>query len=83
MKAQSTLRTLDMLYWLTSVMECVCSRDLDGMRRRATGTPRGLMFQAERTVSTEALKQEKRGMFKISKEANGSRAKRTLEKNIS
>ena len=41
------------------------------------------MFQAERTVSTEALKQEKRGMFKISKEANGSRAKRTLEKNIS
>lgn len=42
--------------------------------------PRGQMFQAERIVSAEALKQ-KLGMFKISKEVNRTGAKRTLGKN--
>lgn len=52
------------------------------LRRRATETPRGQMFQAERIISAEALKQEKLGMFKISNEVNTTGAKRTLGKNI-
>lgn len=52
------------------------------MRRRATDTPRGQMFQTEKVISAKALKQEKLGTFKISKEVNGTGAKRTLGKNI-
>lgn len=52
------------------------------LKRRATETPRGQMFQAERIISAEALKQEKPGMFKISYEVNTTGAKRTLGKNI-
>lgn len=63
-------------------MKCVCSQGLDGMRRRATDTPRGQMFQTEKVISAKALKQEKLGTFKISKEVNGTGAKRTLGKNI-
>ena len=39
------------------------------------------MFQAEGTRSTEALKQDRFRMFKISKEANGKGAKIILGKN--
>lgn len=53
------------------------------MREEATMIPTGQILQAERIISTEVLKQEMLKMFKISKEVNVARAKRTFTKNNS